>query len=136
MPTKNTKQNTKIVAPASPGAPELAQVAFEKVKPKLAGLAADDVLQVNLDILTAAAIALGAHERLLELRPLIVEQLPEHRVDLLDDLPTYAQAACFAHLIAMPPIDDGNRFEEAAGGGEPPAREPAGGGPRRWRTGD
>src|SRR5262245_13661391 len=103
MPTKNTKQNIKVVTPASPGAPELAQVAFEKVKPKLAALAAGDVLQVNFDIPTAAAIALGAHERLLELRPLIIEQLPKHPVALLDELPTYAQAAWFAHLIAMPP---------------------------------
>ena len=70
------------------------------------------MLPVNLDIPTAASIALGAHERLLELRPLIVEQLPEHPVELLDELPTYAQAAWFAHLIAMPPIDDGNRLKK------------------------
>jgi hypothetical protein len=112
MPTKNTKQNPKIVAPVSPGTPELAQVAFEKVKPKLAALAPGEVLQVNLDIPTAASIALGAHERLLELRPLIVKQLPDHPVELLDELPTYAQAAWFAHLIAMPPIDDGNRLKK------------------------
>jgi hypothetical protein len=36
--------------------PELAEVAFEKVKPKLAAPAADEVLQVNFEIPTAAAI--------------------------------------------------------------------------------
>jgi hypothetical protein len=70
------------------------------VKARLVAIEADDVLQVNLDIPVAASrsIALGAHERPRELRPLIGKQLPQHPLDALDELPTYALAAWYAHL--------------------------------------
>ena len=69
-------------------------------------------VQVNADIPTAASIALGAYGRMIQLRPLIVEQLPRHPVELLDELPSYAAAALYAHLISLPPAGNGERLNK------------------------
>jgi hypothetical protein len=94
-----------------PPTPERAEEAFEKVKPLLASLRPEEVSSMNVDVPAAASIALGAYERLAELRPLIVEQLPRHAVDQLDQLPTLALGAWFAHLISLPPEVDSARVD-------------------------
>jgi hypothetical protein len=117
-PRMATEDEGRGTVAAISGAPERAQAALEKLRPKLAALRPEEVLPVNIDIPTAASIALGAHERLLGLRPTLVEQLRKHEVELLDELPTYALAAWYAHLISLPSAGDGDRAqrltEEAA----------------------
>jgi hypothetical protein len=110
MASKEDEKGQKgTVAAISSSSPELAQAALDKLRPRLAALRPEEVLPVNVDIPTAASIALGAHERMLELRPAIVEHLHSHAVELLDELPTYALAAWYAHLISLPAADNGDR---------------------------
>jgi len=86
-----------------------AQASFEKIRPRLATLGSEELIPINIDIIAAASIALGTYERLRALRPRVVEQLPKHDLALLDELPTYAMAAWYAHAISTPPTDNGDR---------------------------
>jgi hypothetical protein len=104
MATKDTKK-----AGDSPIALEAAEAAFEKIRPEMAALKPEEVARVNADIPTAVTIALGAYEQLLGLRAEIVQKLPEHTVQHLDDLPTYALGALYAHIVSVPVRDDSNR---------------------------
>jgi hypothetical protein len=92
--------------------PEGAQEAFEKIKPLLAALRPEEIAIMNVDVPAAASLALGAYERLVELRPQIVAHLPKHAVDLLDQLPTLALGAWFAHLVSLPAEGDTTRTDE------------------------
>jgi hypothetical protein len=91
--------------------PEFAEAAFEKVKPQLLALRADELEYLNSDIPNAASIALAAYGRMMELRPRMAE-LPGHPVELLDELPTYAAAAWYAHLVSVPAAGDGERVKK------------------------
>jgi hypothetical protein len=114
MPTKTTTKQGKAkdLDITTLTSPQFAQEAFEKVKPQLTAMRAEDVLQVNADIPMAASIALGAYGRMAELRPLIVAELPRHPIELMDELPTYAAAAWYAHLISLPPSGSGERLKK------------------------
>jgi hypothetical protein len=101
--SSETKPKKQKVTPATTIGPERAQEAFDKIKPLLAALRPEDLSLMNVDVPAAAALALGAHERLLELRPQIVAELPKHAVAQLDQLPTFALGAWFAHIISLPP---------------------------------
>src|SRR5262249_51493348 len=100
------RKKKKTAAAVRPGAPALAQQAFEEVLPRLGDISPDDLVAIKVDIPTAASIALGASGRLAELRPQVVAQLPKHPVELFDELPRLALAAWYAHLMDMPATGD------------------------------
>jgi hypothetical protein len=91
--------------------PEFAEAAFQKVKPQLLALRADELEHMNVDVPNAASIALAAHGRMIDLRPRMAA-LPGHPVELLDELPTYAAAAWYAHLVSLPAAGDGERVKK------------------------
>ena len=94
------KPTAKKPAPARPGTPRDAARAFAVVEPELEGVTR--VLPINVDIPRAVSVAVGVVPHLLALRPRFVEELPKHPVHLLDKLMTYALAAWYAHLLALP----------------------------------
>jgi hypothetical protein len=94
------KPRTKKPAPARPGTPKDAARALAIIEPELEGIGR--VLPINVDIPRAVSVAVRAAPHLLALRPRFVEELPKHPVHLLDKLVTYALAAWYAHLLALP----------------------------------
>jgi hypothetical protein len=93
-------KNNKKSSPAKPGAPNEAAKAFALVEPELDDL--HEVATINVDVPRAVAVAIGAVPHLLALRPRFVEELPKHPLTQLDRLQTYALAAWYAHLLALP----------------------------------
>lgn len=69
-------------------------------------------MTITLDVPTAASIALGAYERLKELRAEIVRQMPLFPIAMVDELPTYALAAWYAHLLSLPPGTNGTESKK------------------------
>ncbi|WP_437590230.1 hypothetical protein [Sorangium sp. So ce1000] len=95
-----SKPNTKKSSPAKPGAPSEAAKAFALVEPELDDVR--EVVPINVDIPRAVSVAIGAVPHLQALRPRFVEELPKHPLSQLDKLQTYALAAWYAHLLALP----------------------------------
>ena len=93
---------TKKPSPKKPAAPSSAAEAFAKVEPEIAALAPSEIAVINLDIPQAVSVVLGALPGLTALRPAIVHALPHHPIHLFDNLETYALAAWYAHLLALP----------------------------------
>ncbi|MGK3982810.1 hypothetical protein WME99_07215 [Sorangium sp. So ce136] len=94
------KPNTKKSSPAKPGTPNEAARAFALVEPELDDVR--EVVPINVDIPRAVSVAIGAVPHLQALRPRFVEELPRFPLSQLDKLPTYALAAWYAHLLALP----------------------------------
>ena len=84
-----------------------AQAAFERVKPLLAKLAPQDLLQVNLDISLAVRTILAALPRGRALRKQLVKELPFFDIGSFDRLEDYALAlsatqAAYLAVIGRP----------------------------------
>ena len=90
-------------APKKPAAPPKAAEALAIVAPELQVLHKDQLAPINIDIPLSVSIALGVLEGLRDLRPSLVQQLPEHDIAQFDKLETYALAAWYAHLLHLPP---------------------------------
>ncbi|MEI9948722.1 MAG: hypothetical protein WDO74_06995 [Pseudomonadota bacterium] len=87
----------------------LAQDAFERVKPELAKLAAEELLQVNLDVSAALQTILGVLPEAKALREQMVKELPSFDVASFDRLEDYALALSVtqtAYLVATEPPSD------------------------------
>ena len=98
-PTTPTTRNKKS-SPAKPALPQEAAAAFAEIEPELETV--QDVVPINVDIPRAVAVAVGAAPHIHALLPRMVEELPRLRVDRVEKLPTYALAAWYAHLLALP----------------------------------
>jgi hypothetical protein len=94
--SSNSTPSSNAPSPHSP--PNAAAEAFAKVEPELAALAPEEIAPVTVEIPAAVTAVLAAVPRIREHREAVVEQLPKHPVELLDNLETYAQAAWYAHL--------------------------------------
>jgi len=90
---------TLRAAPARPQPPKTSAEAFERVRPRLEAMPVAEVQPIQGDVPTAASIALGAAERLVELRSAIVEHLPTFDLAHVVDLSDLALAAWYAHLL-------------------------------------
>ncbi len=102
---------------AKPSVPKEAALAFAKIESELEALPAAAVRPVNIDVPQAVAIAIGAVPHLHALRAEILEQLPHFPIRFVDEIGTYAMAAWFAHLLALPASSEGQLatlLEEAA----------------------
>ncbi|MFO0589947.1 MAG: hypothetical protein U0441_20565 [Polyangiaceae bacterium] len=96
---KKTKEQPLSVA--KPGVPSDSAKAYIEVQPLLAAIAPADVLRINLDIPRAVSIAVGAVPHLAKLRD-AAAKLPGFDIANIDRLGTYALAAWYAHLLALP----------------------------------
>jgi hypothetical protein len=87
----------------------LMNTVFERVKPDMAGLKTDELLQISLDISAAVATVLGVLPEVQRLREQMVKELPTFDVARFDKLEDYALALGFAqakYLSATQPPDD------------------------------
>jgi hypothetical protein len=94
------------------------RLAFEKLAPELTALPVTDYVQINVDIPTAVATALGAMNEIRALRP-AVSTLPNFDLERFDKLEDYALALGHAHgaylAASAPPRSLEELAEEAAG---------------------
>lgn len=105
-------------APVLPASPAAALAAYGRVEPKLLALGPDDLVTVYVEVPRAVSAVLGALPHLRELREEIVRDLPNHPIDLLDELEDYVLAAWYADLLYSTPateLDLKKLTEEAAG---------------------
>lgn len=86
---------------ASPTAPQGADEALAFVEPMLATLPKDKLARINVDIPRAVTTALGAARRLAALRDQAAK-LPNFDIANIDRIGTYALAAWYTHVLAMP----------------------------------
>lgn len=94
------KQDSAPTSTASaPMPPRAAAEAFAKIELDLAAVPPEALTPITVDIGSAVAVVNAAAPRILEHRKAIVDALPQHPIDKLDKLDTYAQAAWYAHLL-------------------------------------
>jgi hypothetical protein len=98
----------KKASPKKPEAPSKAAAAYAQAEPELQKLEPHQLVQININIPTAVSIALGALPNLAPLRPALVKDLPNHPMRFFDKLETYALAAWYAHLLALPVGSESN----------------------------
>src|SRR4051812_29389670 len=92
---ENQKHNP--IEKNSVGDEDLFNLVFERVKPDMAALKTDELLQVSLDISAAIATVLGVLPEAKRLREQMVKDLPTFDVARFDKLEDYAMALGFAH---------------------------------------
>ena len=98
--------------------PATALAAYTRVEPKLLALTPEDLVTVYIEVPRAVNAVLGALPHLRGMRDEIVQNLPNHPIDQLDDLEDYALAAWYADLLYTTPaneLDTKKLSEEAAG---------------------
>ncbi len=91
------------------GDEKLASEALARVKPQLATLSPEQLLQVNLDVQAAAGTVLGALPEIRAFRERIVKELPAFDVAAFDSLEDYVLALSAAQATfqtATAPSDD------------------------------
>ena len=95
-------------APAAQPTVEDGYESFRRIEPELAALVREEILHVNLSIPRACAVALAAVPRMMQLRPLVVEQLPRHPIETLDKLQDYALALYYMNAMCTRRRSDGS----------------------------
>lgn len=93
----------KKPSPKKPSAPDTAAAAYNEVQPEIDAMSGDDLATINLDIPQAVSSVLGILPKIAPLREAIVVNLPTHPIKTFDKLGTYALAAWYSHLLALPP---------------------------------
>ena len=87
---------------------------YERVKADLAAVPVEQLLQLNVDVQSAARIILGSLPEIKKLRDRIVKELPSVDIQTFDKLEDYAQALKYAQAnqqLASEPQDDGPELE-------------------------
>lgn len=100
MPKPKPSKGPKAPA-GKPAVPTEAAKAFAEVEPLITKLSSDELLQINVDIPRAVAIAVGAVPQLAKLRDQAAK-LPDFDITNIDRVGTYALAAWYAYLLALP----------------------------------
>ena len=91
--------STTSTSASAVSAPNAAAEAFAKIEPELAALTPEELTPITVDISAAVTAVLAAAPKILAHRDEIVEQLPLHPIEQIDELATYAQGAYYAHLL-------------------------------------
>ena len=73
--------------------------AYERVRREIAALSAEKVVQVNVDIRNATAIAFGAKARLQALKQVLQQHLRKHDPGIVDRMEVYGCALLHAHSV-------------------------------------
>lgn len=107
MPKAPKTPKTPKASAGKPGVPEEAAKAFAEAEPVLAALSPEDFAPINADIPRAVSIAVGAVPHIAKLRD-GAAKLPDFDVTNIDRLGTYALAAWYAHLLALPEVQAGD----------------------------
>ena len=102
MPKKVKKVVHEPAAPKRLGPPNKAAEALERVRKEAEALREDELATINMDIPVAVSTALGALANVRAMREEVVTELPKHPIESIDRLDTYAYAAWYAHLLALP----------------------------------
>lgn len=89
------------VSAVKPAVPNDAAKAFAEVEPLLDAIPPGDILHINVDIPRAVSIAVGAVPHIAKLRG-DAAKLPGFDISNIDRLGTFALAAWYAHLLALP----------------------------------
>ncbi|MGK3994066.1 hypothetical protein [Sorangium sp. So ce1024] len=93
-------------APVLPSSPAAALAAYGRVEPKLLALGPEDLVTVYVEVPRAVSSVLSALPHLRELREEIVRDLPNHPIEMLDELEDYALAAWYADLLYSTPANE------------------------------
>lgn len=96
------------------GSLEAAEAAYRRVAGEMEALRADELLALNVDVVSATSIILGAADRILTFRPRLA-QLIEFEIRHVDNLKDYAIAAWYVHISNLPapePPDAAALFQE------------------------
>ncbi len=96
---KKQESTPSTSSSSAPSAPNAAAEAFAKIEPELAALAAEELAPITVDVSAAVTAVLAAAPKILAHREEIVEQLPLHPIEPIDELTTYAHGAWYAHLL-------------------------------------
>jgi hypothetical protein len=96
---KKQESTPSTSSSSAPSAPNAAAEAFAKIEPELAALAAEELAPITVDVSAAVTAVLAAAPKILAHREEIVEQLPLHPIEQIDELTTYAHGAWYAHLL-------------------------------------
>jgi hypothetical protein len=102
MPGKPKTADKKRAAPVKPAAPNKAAEALQLVRREAEALDADELARINVDVSVAVSTALGALGNLRAMRDAIASELPNHPIDTIDRLESYALAAWYVHLLSQP----------------------------------
>ncbi|AUX42903.1 hypothetical protein SOCE26_043410 [Sorangium cellulosum] len=104
-------------APLLPSSPAAALAAYGRVEPKLLELGPEDLVTVYVEVPRAVSSVLAALPHLREMREEIVRDLPNHPIEMLDELEDYVLAAWYADLLYSTPaseLDTKKLTEEAS----------------------
>jgi hypothetical protein len=93
-------------APVFPASPAAALAAYGRIEPKLVALSPDELVTVYIEVPKALSQVWSALPYLRELREEIVRDLPNHPVEMLDELEDYVLAAWYADLLYSTPASD------------------------------
>ncbi len=96
---KKQESTPSTTSASAPSAPNAAADAFAKIEPELAALTPEEIAPITVDVSAAVTAVLAAAPKILAFRDAIVEQLPLHPIEQLDELATYAHGAWYAHLL-------------------------------------
>jgi hypothetical protein len=96
---KKQESTPSTTSASAPSAPNAAADAFAKIEAELAALTPEELTPITVDVSAAVTAVLAAAPRIREHRDAIVEQLPLHPIESLDELETYAHGAWYAHLL-------------------------------------
>lgn len=86
-----------------PAVPKEAAKALASIESKLQKLSAADLLPINIDIPRAVSIAIAALPHLALFREK-ASKLPDFDISQIDQMGTYALAAWYAYLLALPEV--------------------------------
>ena len=103
MPKASKSPKPAKINAAKPAVPAEAAKAFAEVEPMLAALLPDQLAPINTDIPRAVAVAVGALPHIAALRD-HAAKLPAFDITHIDRIGTYALAAWYAHLLALPEV--------------------------------
>jgi hypothetical protein len=96
---QESTSSTTSTSASAVSAPNAAAEAFAKIEAELAALTPEELTPITVEIPAAVTAVLAAAPKILAYRDAIVEQLPLHPIEQVDELETYAQAAYYAHLL-------------------------------------
>lgn len=110
-PAKAQTSSAPTISPAA------AFAAYGRVEPKLLALTPEDLVTVYVEVPRAVSAVLGALPHLRSMRDEIVQNLPNHPIEALDQLEDYAYAAWYADLLYSTPASelDTKKLTEEAG---------------------
>jgi hypothetical protein len=106
-----TRSETKKGSLARLTVPKEGAAALAAVEHEMAALSPSAIVAINLDIPRAVTVAVGALPNLRDLRPRFIAELPQHPIHTTDKLGTYALAAWYTHLCALPASKTESEFE-------------------------